>query len=55
MPYVEQDKKDWVVDNIYPYLGEVEFRIGPYSRDKQNHYTYNTDILIDDNKTEFCY
>lgn len=47
MPHVEEHKKTWVKEN----LGDLEFRIGPFSRDKVKHLEYSTDILIDDRRS----
>jgi hypothetical protein len=46
IPYAEEDKREWIKDFINPTM---EFRIGPYAIDKQNHCEPGF-VLIDDNE-----
>lgn len=46
IPDAEQDKKDWVKR----YLGDIEFHIGPFARDKQR-FSGPGKILIDDKES----
>ena len=50
-PTAEEDKREWVKKYLGP---EVEFRTGPYARDKANHCKGPKDVLIDDNPLNIC-
>lgn len=49
MPTAESDKKEWLNKHADIFTGEIDFNIGPYSRDKWKHCKPG-DILIDDRK-----
>jgi hypothetical protein len=39
-------------DAVFKHFGYIDFKIGPYAKDKQNHYQPG-DILIDDKESNF--